>query len=158
MATPEFTTEVLMAAIQGFESQKRHIDGQIAELRRMLDGSQPQPTAGGPSVRKRRVLSVAARARIAAAQRKRWAEAKQNAAQPEPPARKRGKLSAAGRKAISEASKARWARARAEAEKPKAAAPKPGTPKTATSKPVRKIAKSAPAKQKTAGVAAAGQA
>jgi len=34
----KLTSEIIAAAIEGFESQKRHIDGQIAELRQMLDG------------------------------------------------------------------------------------------------------------------------
>lgn len=33
------TTEIIQAAIDGFESQKQRIDVQIAELRAMLTGS-----------------------------------------------------------------------------------------------------------------------
>jgi len=59
-------------------------------------------------------MSAAGRARIAAAQKKRWAKIK--AGQPavaavEKPAKR--KMSAAGRAAISAAAKARWARAKA---------------------------------------------
>jgi hypothetical protein len=52
-------------------------------------------------------MSKSARARIAAAQRARWAAQKQQQAQPEKP--KKRKLSAAGLRAIREATKNRWA-------------------------------------------------
>jgi hypothetical protein len=111
--------EILTAAIEGFESQKRRIDEQIAQLKQMLDGKQPQ-TAGAPAAagRKRRKMSAAARARISEAQRKRWAATKQPATHAAAP--KKRKLSAAGRKRIIAATKARWARVRAEREKPAA--------------------------------------
>src|ERR1035441_1303835 len=35
----KFNTEIINAAIEGFESQKRRIDDQIAELRAMLDAA-----------------------------------------------------------------------------------------------------------------------
>ena len=38
MPTPKLTNEIITAAIEGFESQRRRIDDQIAELRAMLDG------------------------------------------------------------------------------------------------------------------------
>ena len=113
------TSEIITAAIVGFEQQKVQIDAQIAALRAMLPGGIPAAaiTPDG-SPRRRRKLSAAARARIAKAQRKRWAEAKKRS---EPqvaaaPKRKR-RLSAAGRKAISEATKRRWALKRAETAK-----------------------------------------
>ena len=43
MPTPKLTAEILAAAIEGFEAQKRRIDGQIAELRQMLDGGRTEP-------------------------------------------------------------------------------------------------------------------
>jgi hypothetical protein len=114
------TSEIINAAIVGFEQQKVQIDAQIAALRAMLPSGIPAAaiTPDG-SPRRRRKLSAAARARIAEAQRKRWAEAKKRS---EPPAlaavpKRKRKLSAAGRKAISEATKRRWALKRAEATK-----------------------------------------
>jgi hypothetical protein len=114
----KLTPEVITAAIQGFETQKVHIDSRIAELRAMLDGNtEAAPTAATPP-RKRRKMSAAARKRIAAAQRKRWAEAKKQpatrsqAAAPAPKRKRR--LSAAGRKHIIEATKRRWALVRAQ--------------------------------------------
>src|ERR1039457_6812929 len=107
------TTEILTAAVLGFEEQKRRIDEQIAEIRQMLDGGRTAPAATPePTKGKRRKMSAAARKRIGDAQRKRWAESK---GQAELPSRavtakpKRRKMSAAGRKAISEATKRRWA-------------------------------------------------
>jgi hypothetical protein len=100
-------TEIVAAAIAGFEEQKKRLNAQIAELRQMLspsaaDGSAPMPV--------RHRMSAAARARIAAAQRKRWAASRKQAgvASSSVPRKKR-KLSAAGRKAIIEATKRRWA-------------------------------------------------
>jgi hypothetical protein len=70
--------------------------------------------------RKKPKFSAAGRARIAAAQRRRWAKvrAEKGAAKPSQAAkaakkpRKRGKLSAAGRAAIVAAQKKRWAKVR----------------------------------------------
>ncbi len=148
---PKLTPEIIRAAIDGFESQKRQIDTQIAELRGLLDDRRPEVvTPSGPTTRgRRRKLSKEARARIAAAQRLRWAKARGEAepaktvAKPEPPKPKR-KLSAAGRKAIVAATKARWARVKAEKA---AAARKKSTRKTTAKKAAKKVAakKTAPA-------------
>jgi len=74
MPTKELTSKIIVAAIQGLESQKAHLDAQIAELRRFLSG---RPTTAAvtrqPAKKKRRKMSAATRARMAAAQRKRWA-------------------------------------------------------------------------------------
>jgi hypothetical protein len=104
----KLNTEIVAAAIAGFEQQKKRLDAQIAELRQMLnpsatDGSAPTPVG--------RRMSAAARGRIAAAQRKRLAEARKQAGATSAPtaARKKRRLSAAGQKAIIEATKRRWA-------------------------------------------------
>lgn len=80
MAQIQLTPDILTAALEGFEIQKRRIDEQLAQIRAIM-GGQPAPAAepkGG--IRKvgakksgRRELSEAARERIAEAQRKRWA-------------------------------------------------------------------------------------
>jgi hypothetical protein len=110
MPTQKLTTEILTAAIEGFESQKRRIDAQIAEIRAMLPGGRTEPpTTPEVPKGKRRKLSAAARKRIGDAQRRRWAASKgtsQPATQAEAPKRKR-KLSAAGKRAIVEATKKR---------------------------------------------------
>jgi hypothetical protein len=120
----KLTTEILTAAIDGFEIQKARIDAQIAEIRQLLEGS-PAPVVASekPSTvsrvsTKRRKMSKAGRAAIAAAQRKRWADLKKEpAAAAAPKQKKKRKLSAAGRKAIIAATKKRWAAKRAEAAK-----------------------------------------
>ncbi len=69
---------LLQAALEGLELQKQRIDEQIAHVRSRLGGSEPRKATAAPAkvavVRKRRELSPAARRRIAAAQKKRWAE------------------------------------------------------------------------------------
>jgi hypothetical protein len=114
--------EILAAAIEGFEAQKKRLDDQIAEIRQLLTGGKAESAATPEAGRKRRKMSAAGRKRIAEAQRKRWAEAKKQsgatpkAAKAEAQKPKR-KLSAAGRKRIIEATKKRWALVRAAATK-----------------------------------------
>ena len=118
---PKLDHEILAAAIEGFEAQKKRLDAQIAELRQQLTGGRAQPAAKPEAGRKRRKVSAAGRKRMAEAQRKRWAARKQSGAAPKaakPAAQKpKRKLSAAGRKRISEATKRRWALVRAASAK-----------------------------------------
>ena len=119
MAT-KLDNDILAAAIEGFEAQKKRIDAQIAEIRQQLTGGGAEPAATAEPGRKRRKVSAAGRKRMAEAQQKRWAQAKkQSVAAPEaakPKAQKpKRKLSAAGRKSIIEATKKRWALVRAAA-------------------------------------------
>lgn len=77
--------EILAAALQGLELQRQKLDEQIAQVRSMMGRrGVGRPPKGGsadasavaefaPSPRKKRVLSPEARKRIAAAQKKRWA-------------------------------------------------------------------------------------
>jgi hypothetical protein len=73
---------LLEAALEGLEAQQRRLVEQIGEVRRMLGvhrGRPPKAVAdSAPSVaeapKKRRTMSASARRRIAAAQKKRWAE------------------------------------------------------------------------------------
>jgi hypothetical protein len=119
---PKLTPQIITAAIEGFEAQKTHIDGQIAELRALLKGGSSEPAAAPATpVHKRRKMSAAGRKAIAEAQRKRWATSKSaaEASAPEAAPKPKRKLSAAGRKAISLATKKRWALKRAEAAKSK---------------------------------------
>ena len=85
--------EILEAALQGLESQREKLDEQISEVRRMLSGRGAAAKATKPAsktetassasrrsaARKKRALSPEARARIAAAQKKRWAKQKRAA-------------------------------------------------------------------------------
>jgi len=124
-------SEVISAAIAGFEAQKRRIDEQIEELRAELSGGSSQKAAPPANAeRPRRKMSASARRRIAAAQRKRWAEAKRKSGQaPAAKATKaRRKLSAAGRKRIIEANRKRWAALKAAKKAPKRRASKKAAP------------------------------
>ena len=150
---PKLTAEIINAAIEGFESQKRRIDSQIDELRQLLKGDRNQSPAGETVPTQRRKMSAAGRRRIAEAQKARWAKIR-GEAEPSPlsataaaPRRKR-KLSAAGRKAISEATKRRWALKRAEDQKSHSTVAKKSA-RTAGKRP-RKQAKKTPATAETA--------
>jgi len=117
----KLTPEIITAAILGFEEQKRHIDGQIAELRAVLSGGPAKPAATSEAAPPKRKVSAAARRRMALAQKARWAKIRGESeppapATPKPPKPKR-KLSAAGRRAIVNALKKRWALKRAESAK-----------------------------------------
>jgi len=107
---------MLEMAIVGYQSELEKISGKIADIKAQLGvrgPGRPKGTATTATAtahaapRKRRTISKAGRARIAAAQRARWAAHKQQQAAPAKP--KKRKLSAAGLKAIREATKKRWA-------------------------------------------------
>lgn len=146
--------EIITAAIEGFEVQKKNIDAQIAELRQMLSGGPAKSsTTPEPRTRKRKKFFAASRRKMALAQKARWAKIKGESEQPskataKPAKPKRRKMSAAGRKAISDATKKRWALKRAETAKsaPKKAAVK----KAAVKVPVKKAAKKAAPVKKAA--------
>jgi ribonuclease E len=137
----KLTNEIITAAITGFESQKTHIDTQIAELRAMLSGG-PAESAASPEAPtgKRKKFSAAARRRMKEAQQLRWAkirgESKPAPATPEAQKPKR-KLSKAGRAAIVAALKKRWAAKKAAAKK----APVKTVKKTSAKKSLKKTAK-----------------
>jgi hypothetical protein len=110
---PTVDHTVLEMAIVGYQSQLEKLTAKIADIKAQLGQrgpGRPKGTASstdhaGPE--KRRTISKAGRARIAAAQRARWAAQKQQKAQPVE-AKKR-KMSAAGLRAIREGTKKRWA-------------------------------------------------
>src|ERR1035438_9371273 len=155
MPTTKLNAEIIAAALEGFESQKRRIDAQIGELRAMLSGGRTERTTTPEAPTRKRKVSAAARRRMAEGQKKRWAsrraefETPGSTAGPEPVKPKR-KISAAGRRAISEASKRRWALKRAAKAQP-ARAKKAATRK-ALAKKTAKRASAKPAK-KTIGQA-----
>src|SRR5262245_58533867 len=66
---------ILEAALIGLEQQKSTIDAKMAEIRRRLrtGGGAAKSEAAPAAGRKKRVLSPAARKRIADATKKRWA-------------------------------------------------------------------------------------
>jgi hypothetical protein len=85
--------------IEELQQERDRIDAAL-EVLRSLDGNSSKRSSG-------RIMSVAARRRIAAAQRARWAKKKT-------PKRR---ISAAGLARIRAAAKARWARVKGEKKK-----------------------------------------
>ena len=69
-----------VAALKGLEQEKNRIEEEIRQVRGLLVRHTGAAPAAAPATvkekkpRKKRELSAAARARIAAAQKKRWAE------------------------------------------------------------------------------------
>jgi hypothetical protein len=112
------------------------IKEQIETLQSQIDsiaggGEIPIPAVEEAPTTRRRRVSVAGRARMAAAQQARWAKIKgTGAADFKPAKRRKRRISAAGRAAMSAAGKARWAKVK-------------GT--SATRKPARKDWRSSPA-------------
>jgi hypothetical protein len=155
MPTPKLNAEIIAAAIEGFESQKRRIDTQIGELRAMLSGSGAEGTAAPEAPTRKRKVSAAARRRMAEGQKRRWAAIKAESKAPESAdrpetAKPKRKISAAGRLAISEATKRRWALKRAEAGAAKKGPAQKAAKKTAKKASVKPTKKTA---AKTAGQA-----
>src|SRR4051794_16626739 len=70
---PTLTTEIIEAAILGFEQQKSKIDDQMAELRAMLPGSSAPVNTRAEDSTPKRSMSAAGRRAIAEAKRKQWA-------------------------------------------------------------------------------------
>lgn len=75
MARGSHDPGLLQAALYGYQAQKEQIEAKIQELRAQLDGNKaPAPAQKAAKKGGRRKMSASARARIAAAQKKRWAE------------------------------------------------------------------------------------
>jgi hypothetical protein len=148
MPTPKFTTEILAAAIEGFEQQKLRIDAQIAELRAMMTGGIKEPTAAPTSESSkpaRKKMSASTRKRIGEAVRKAFLAKKAAKSpslavtpvvtKPVMPAKKaKRKISAEGIRRIIEANKRRWASKRAEAAKVRSVVAKKAVVKKAATK------------------------
>jgi hypothetical protein len=107
---------ILEMAIVGYQDQAESISAKIADIKTQLGLRGPDRRRAAlavatatdrPGPQKLRTISKAGRARIAAAQRARWAAQRKQQAQSEKP--KKRKLSAAGLRAVREANKKRWA-------------------------------------------------
>jgi hypothetical protein len=150
MPTQKLTAEIIHAAIEGFESQKRRIDCQIDELRQLLNGDRAETGTHSGTPGRKRKIGAAGRRRMAAAQKAGWAKIRGEAqpasslTAPKPATQKR-KLSAAGRTAISEATKRRWAAKRAEAQSKPAVAKNAASKKAVSKKSGKKPQKSSEA-------------
>jgi hypothetical protein len=79
MAQTVLTVEILKAALEGFDAQRKRIDAQIAEIKNALHDGRSSAVSSETAEPKRKV-SAAARKRMAAAQRKRWAAIKKKSA------------------------------------------------------------------------------
>jgi hypothetical protein len=90
---------------------RENIEKLEKELSSILGETAPAKPARGRG--KKRVMSPEARARIAAAQRARWAKRKRLAASPPKQAVHRRKMSNAAKARIAAGARARWARIRA---------------------------------------------
>jgi hypothetical protein len=77
---------VLQMALVGYQIEKERIENQIREIQSQLKGRRVTfgESGGEATAPRKRELSPAARARIAAAQRKRWAEHRKRKAQSAP--------------------------------------------------------------------------
>jgi hypothetical protein len=121
MPQQKLSPELLAAALQGLEAQKDRIDSQIAQVKRILGVRPKGPSASPEAPKRRHRMSAAASKRIGAAQRKRWAEYRnQKAAAVQEAKEPRRKMSAAARKHIAAVQRKRWAkwrRQKAAAEK-----------------------------------------
>jgi hypothetical protein len=108
-------TELINAAILGYQEQQRHIDTKVAELRAMLSGGSAETATipeGAPQKRKKR--SAAVRRKMAEAQRLRWAKIRgesEPVTKRAPKAKRR--ISEEGMKRIIAGAKKRWRLARA---------------------------------------------
>ena len=72
----------LQMALVGYQVEKQRIEARIQEIQAKLKGKViAAPASAGKPEAAKRVLSPAARKRIAAAQKKRWAEHRRKAAQ-----------------------------------------------------------------------------
>jgi hypothetical protein len=90
---------------------KDEIEALQSTLARLLGG-----TNGAVAPRKRRKMSAAARAKIAAAQRARWAK-QRGAKVPKAAPKPRRKMSAVVRQRLAQLAKARWAKVKAAGKK-----------------------------------------
>lgn len=73
-------TEILEAALHGLEAEREKLDRQIAQVRALIGHKPGRASKGTASsgTSHKRILSVDARKRIAAAQKKRWAAFRKN--------------------------------------------------------------------------------
>lgn len=75
---------ILQMALIGYEMERQKVEDRIRDIQLQLKGKRTAPLSAGPMTKHspvKRVLSTAARNRIAAAQRKRWAEHRRRKAQ-----------------------------------------------------------------------------
>jgi hypothetical protein len=67
---------LLEAALLGYQAEQKRIQAAISDLQKRIGGKSATPKPSPPVARKKHRISAEGRARIAAAQRKRWAASK----------------------------------------------------------------------------------
>ena len=77
MAT-KFDDSILSAALVGYQAQLEEVNREIEALRARLGGARKSVDWREEKPRRKHIISAEGRARIAAAQRKRWAEMKKD--------------------------------------------------------------------------------
>jgi len=92
---------------------KERMERLEAKLASLSGGDAPATPVVHRRRRRRRRMSAAAKARIAAAQRARWAKVKGRAAAPKKEVKKKRKVSAATKARLAAIAKARWAKVKA---------------------------------------------
>ena len=140
----KLTSEIVAAAITGFEVERDRIQVRITEIRQLL-GSPAGATAPSETAKPRKKRSAAVRRRMKLAQQLRWKKIREAAepAQAETAKPKRT-MSASARKRIAAAQKRRWALKKAAAQP---AAVKKAAKKVAAKKSAKKAASSAKPKK-----------
>ena len=118
-----------LAQLKRAISISEQIESLQSQLASILGGSSPAPVATVTKTRKgKRTVSPEARAKMAAAQRARWAKKKGGVAPAAPaakPAKRKGGLTPEGRAKLAAAMKARWDARKKGAPAPTAKAQKP---------------------------------
>src|SRR6478672_12459274 len=76
VAQLKLTADILSAALEGYEAQKKRIDAQIAEIKQKLNGGRTEPVAPTDTDKPRKKRSAAVRRKMAIAQRARYAKLK----------------------------------------------------------------------------------
>jgi hypothetical protein len=129
------------AALQGLQHQHSEILEKMTDIRRKLGIRAPRtisPEMSAPEAPAKRTMGAGARKRIAAAQRKRWANLKKEQEAPAEEAPKKRRISAEGMKRIIAATKKRWAAVRAKKATPAKKAAKPVARKAAKKSAMKK--------------------
>jgi hypothetical protein len=108
------TVEQLRKVVAIKEEIER-LEAQLANVGERRGPGRPPGVASvaAPVVRRRRKMSAAAKARIGAAQRARWAKVKTGNAAPVEKVKKKRKVNAATRARLAAIARARWARIKA---------------------------------------------
>ena len=100
----------------GLKEKIAVLEKQLAQL----EGTKAAPAPASKPAGKKGGMSAAGRARVAAAQKARWAKIKAAKSKAKPVVAKKKKISAAGIAKIKAAQKARWAKIKAEQAETKA--------------------------------------